>query len=109
MTDNKAKAQPSACQGEVNEEELYAQLDRIIELHKDKEGALIPILQSSQNLFGYLPDKALKRISRKLGKPYSEVAGVVGFYSYFSTTPKVSILFVFVWELPAMFVADRKY
>ncbi len=33
-------------------------------------------------------DKALKLISKKLGKPFSEVAGVVGFYSYFSTTPK---------------------
>jgi NADH:ubiquinone oxidoreductase subunit E len=30
----------------------------------------------------------LRRISMKLHKPYSEVAGVVGFYSYFSTIAK---------------------
>lgn len=74
--------------GEVDEEQLYPQLYHIIETWKGKKGALIPVLQSAQNLFGYLPEKALKIISAYLKVPYSEVAGVVGFYSYFSTTPK---------------------
>jgi NADH:ubiquinone oxidoreductase subunit E len=30
----------------------------------------------------------LKKISLALGKPYSEVAGVVGFYSFFTTVPR---------------------
>ncbi|MBN1115836.1 MAG: NAD(P)H-dependent oxidoreductase subunit E [Bacteroidales bacterium] len=77
-----------SCNETVNEDLLYDQLDEIIEMHRGKEGALIPILQSAQNLFGYLPEAALKQISRKLHKPYSEVAGVVGFYSYFSTVAK---------------------
>ena len=76
------------CGNEVNEEELYQQLASILNMQKDMPGSLIPILQSAQNLFGYLPEKALKLISTELGKPYSEVAGVVGFYSFFSTTPK---------------------
>jgi NADH:ubiquinone oxidoreductase subunit E len=88
MADDKANVRSCNCQGEVNEEELYPQLDLIIQSHHDKQGALIPVLQATQNLFGYLPDKALKIISKRLGKPFSEVAGVVGFYSYFSTTPK---------------------
>lgn len=74
--------------GDSTEENLYPQLDAIIDNLKNEPGALIPVLQATQNLFGYLPEKALKVISRKLGKPYSEVAGVVGFYSYFSTNPK---------------------
>ncbi|MBN1952211.1 MAG: NAD(P)H-dependent oxidoreductase subunit E [Bacteroidales bacterium] len=82
------KSKVCSCQGEVNEESLYPQLDDIIKSQKGKEGALIPILQATQNLFGYLPEKALKLISKETGKPFSEVAGVVGFYSYFSTTPK---------------------
>jgi NADH:ubiquinone oxidoreductase subunit E len=77
-----------SCNEAIDEEQLYEQLDEIIEMHRGKEGALIPILQSTQNLFGYLPEAALKTISRKLHKPYSEVAGVVGFYSYFSTVAK---------------------
>ena len=88
MSDNKVKVHSGNHQCETNEEDLYPQLDLIIQSHKDKQGALIPILQATQNLFGYLPDKALKTISKSLGKPFSEVAGVVGFYSYFSTTPK---------------------
>jgi len=77
-----------ACATEVNEEELLKQLDGILEDYQGKPGALIPVLQITQTIFGYLPEIALKKISHKLNKPYSEVAGVVGFYSFFSTTPR---------------------
>jgi hypothetical protein len=56
--------------------------------YKGKPGALIPVLQLAQGIFGYLPEVALKHIALKMGKPYSEVAGVVGFYSFFSTVPR---------------------
>ncbi len=88
MSKETTKIQSSCCGGESNEEALYSQLENIVGAQKEKPGALIPVLQATQNLFGYLPEKALKIISRELNKPYSEVAGVVGFYSYFSTTPK---------------------
>jgi len=55
----------------------------VIAGYKDKPGALIPVLQLAQGIFGYLPEVALKHVALKLGKPYSEVAGVVGFYSFF--------------------------
>lgn len=51
-------------------------------------GCLIPILQDAQEIFGYLPQPVLREISRKLNKRYSEIAGVVGFYSFFSTVPR---------------------
>jgi NADH:ubiquinone oxidoreductase subunit E len=73
---------------EVSEQELFARLDEIIEEYKTKPGALIPVLQIAQSIFGYLPEEALKRIGRGLNKSYSEVAGVVGFYSFFSTVPR---------------------
>ena len=88
MNEPSEKEQACSCHDEQNEDQLYEQLDSIIDLHKDKPGNLIPVLQSTQSLFGYLPDRALRTISRQLKKPFSEVAGVVGFYSYFSTTPK---------------------
>ncbi len=56
--------------------------------YKGKPGALIPVLQIAQGIFGYLPEVAMKRIALGLGKSYSEVAGVVGFYSFFSTVPR---------------------
>jgi len=56
--------------------------------NRDQRGGLIPILQEAQHLFGYLPVAVLKEISLKLDKPYSEVAGVVSFYSFFTTVPR---------------------
>jgi NADH:ubiquinone oxidoreductase subunit E len=76
------------CVEEVDERELLARLDEILLDYRDKPGALIPVLQIAQSIFGYLPESALKRISLGLNKSYSEVAGVVGFYSFFSTVPR---------------------
>jgi NADH:ubiquinone oxidoreductase subunit E len=77
------------CQCEqVPESELLRRLDEVLKDYQDKPGALIPVLQITQGIFGYLPESALKRIAKGLGKSYSEVAGVVGFYSFFSTVPR---------------------
>jgi NADH:ubiquinone oxidoreductase subunit E len=77
----------AACR-EASEEELLAQLDDVLRDYQHVPGALIPVLQIAQGIFGYLPQAALKRISLALNKPYSEVAGVVGFYSFFNTVPR---------------------
>ncbi|MDD5134462.1 MAG: NAD(P)H-dependent oxidoreductase subunit E [Phycisphaerae bacterium] len=76
------------CQSKLSEEDMLKQLDGILDDYKQTNGALIPVLQIAQNMFGYLPEAVLKQISLKLKKPYSEVAGVVGFYSFFSTVPR---------------------
>lgn len=75
------------CQ-EATEEELLARLDEVLEEYRGQPGALIPVLQIAQAMFGYLPAEALKRTSLALGKSLSEVAGVVSFYSFFSTVPR---------------------
>ncbi len=84
-TDEKAQC---TCGSEVSEEELLTRLDEVLTEYRDKPGALIPVLQIAQGLFGYLPEVALKRIALGLNKSYSEVAGVVSFYSFFSTKPR---------------------
>lgn len=73
---------------EATEEELLARLDEVLNDYRHVRGALIPVLQITQAMFGYLPEAALKKIALGLGKPYSEVAGVVGFYSFFTTVPR---------------------
>ena len=80
-------AQCAACQ-EATEEERLAQLDDVLEQYRGEPGALIPVLQIAQAVFGYLPETALRKISVALDKSYSEVAGVVGFYSFFTTVPR---------------------
>ncbi|WP_020611345.1 NADH-quinone oxidoreductase subunit NuoE family protein [Sediminispirochaeta bajacaliforniensis] len=72
----------------LTQKEMIDQTNAIIDSFLDTRGALIPVLQNAQNLFGYLDQEVLKQISRRLRIPYSEVAGVVGFYSYFSTVPR---------------------
>ena len=76
------------CGMEGDSESLYEELDTVLEEYKSRQGGLIPVLQIAQGLFGYLPENVLRRIAKGMEKPYSEVAGVVGFYSFFSTQPR---------------------
>ncbi len=78
----------ACCCGGATEDELMPRLDEIIDQYLPVDGALVPVLQSAQNLFGYLPRRVLEHISRRLKIPYSQVTGVVSFYSFFSTTPQ---------------------
>ncbi len=87
MTEPKSELKSCECNQE-HDDELYDRLKIIVQSQRTVPGALIPVLQTTQNLFGYLPERALRIISKELKVPYSEVAGVVGFYSYFSTKPK---------------------
>ncbi len=76
------------CEKELSEEELLKEYDKVLDNYIGKEGSLIPVLQIAQKLFGYLPEEVLKRVSVKLDIPFSEVAGVLSFYSFFSTFPR---------------------
>ena len=67
---------------------LVAALDDYMRQHAGDDGVLIPTLQKAQEMFGYVPPVVLRRIARTLRVPFSEVAGVVSFYSYFSTVPR---------------------
>ncbi|MDD4890725.1 MAG: NAD(P)H-dependent oxidoreductase subunit E, partial [Phycisphaerae bacterium] len=80
---------PAACGCKpADEAVLLARLDDVLLEYRDKPGGLIPVLQIAQGIFGHLPQVAIKRISLGMNKSYSEVAGVVGFYSFFSTQPR---------------------
>jgi NADH-quinone oxidoreductase E subunit len=50
-------------------------------------GALIPLLQSAQNTYGYVSEKAIDYISHVTGIPAAEIYGVVTFYAQFRTRP----------------------
>ena len=51
------------------------------------EGALIPLLQSAQDTYGYVPEKAIHYISHVTGIPAAEIYGVITFYAQFRTKP----------------------
>ncbi len=77
-----------ACGGQATEAELGARLDQVLAEYRGKPGALIPVLQIAQGIYGYLPESVLKKVALAMGKSYSEVAGVVSFYAFFSTHPR---------------------
>ena len=51
------------------------------------KSSLIPLLQDVQNLYGYLPEDALKDISSFVEIPLSRVYGVATFYNQFRLAP----------------------
>ena len=48
---------------------------------------LIPLLQDVQEIYGYLPEDALKEIANHISIPFSSVYGVATFYNQFRLTP----------------------
>ncbi len=65
-------------------EPLLAVLDR----YKDAEGALIAVLQDTQEAYGYLPKKAVEVIAKALRLSPAQVYAVATFYAQFTTTPR---------------------
>ena len=68
--------------------EQEAQLMKVIEEYKGQGGALMPVLQKAQEIYGYLPEEVQQMVSDGLGVSMSEIYGVVTFYSQFTLNPK---------------------
>ena len=68
--------------------EQEAQLMQVIEEHKADKGALMPVMQKAQDIYGYLPIEVQTMIAKGLGVSLEEVYGVATFYSQFSLYPK---------------------
>jgi NADH:ubiquinone oxidoreductase subunit E len=67
---------------------MEAELERVIDDYRRKPGSLIPVLQRAQEIVGYLPPVAQKKISKGLNIPEAEVHSVVSFYSFFTMKPR---------------------
>ena len=69
-------------------QEQEQQLLELIQANKEEKGALMPILQGAQEIYGYLPIEVQQIVAEKMGMSLEEVYGVVSFYSQFSLNPK---------------------
>ena len=67
------------------------QLDAVIAAHKGMPGALTPVLQQAQEIYGYLPIEVQRMIALKMNVSIEEVYGVSTFYSQFVLNPKGEI------------------
>jgi NADH:ubiquinone oxidoreductase subunit E len=58
-------------------------MDPVFERYQGQEGALIPILQRAQGIYGYLPPEVLHSVAGRLDVALGKVYGVATFYSQF--------------------------
>lgn len=64
------------------------QLDEILARYLGVDGALIPVLQEVQQLYGYLSKDVVEYVAERLMIPVSQIYGVITFYSQFHLNPR---------------------
>ncbi len=67
--------------------EIYQAVDQIIQLRGRSADAVIPILQSIQQKYNFLPEDALKYVCKKTDITPGQIIGVASFYSQFRMRP----------------------
>ena len=68
----------------AQEEQLLA----VIEKYRGTKGAMMPIMQEAQGIYGYLPVEVQTIIADKTGVSLEEIYGIASFYSQFVLNPK---------------------
>ncbi len=64
-----------------------ALMDPLIEKYKTRKGNLIPLLQGTQEIYGYIPHEAFLKLNRETGLKLNEMYGVATFYAQFRLSP----------------------
>lgn len=60
----------------------------LLKKNKGKSGNIMPVLQKTEEIFGYIPEACIKHVSKTLDLPESKIYGIITFYSQFSLTPR---------------------
>lgn len=63
-------------------------LDELLAKYRGQSGTLIPLLQGTQELYGFVPGEAMAIIAQEVGQPLSAVFGVATFYAQFRLVPR---------------------
>ena len=72
----------------LNVAEQKSIIDQAIAENKDRQGAVMLVLNDVQGRIGHVSPSMQSYIARKLNVPYGQVHGVVTFYSFFKTQPR---------------------
>ncbi|MBN1642991.1 MAG: NADH-quinone oxidoreductase subunit NuoE [Anaerolineae bacterium] len=68
----------------MEEQELdLSPLYDVLAEYREQRGAVIPVLQKAQEIYGWLPNQVLQAIAKGMNVPLSQIYGVVTFYSQF--------------------------
>ena len=61
---------------------------KAIERYRKKKGALIPLLQDIQAIYGYVPRESIELVSKKLSIYPVNIYGILTFYAQFYLEPR---------------------
>jgi NADH-quinone oxidoreductase subunit E len=64
-----------------------ALLNPLIEKYRNRKGNLIPLLQGTQDIYGFIPRVAFEKIAAETGLSLSNMYGVATFYAQFRLSP----------------------
>lgn len=67
---------------------MEEQLNSVFASYKGSKNELIPVLQDVQEELGFLPEEAMRAVSRFVKVPESKVFGVATFYARFHLKPR---------------------
>lgn len=66
----------------------HSTLASILDGRRSQPHQLIEVLQDVQEHYGYVPEEAMREISKELGMPLTDVYSVASFYKAFSLKPR---------------------
>jgi bidirectional [NiFe] hydrogenase diaphorase subunit len=78
----------SSGQQELMDDPRIKQVDRTLKRFQYQQDALIEVLHTAQETFGYLDEDVLTYVAHQLKLPLSWVYGVATFYHFFSLKPQ---------------------
>jgi NADH-quinone oxidoreductase subunit E len=84
MRINRVKTEPIA---KPDLEVDFRLMDNLLQKYAGKSGSLIPLLQGTQQLYGYIPTKAFQLIADATGVETADIYGVATFYAQFRLKP----------------------
>ena len=69
-------------------DEQVAKFDAVLAENKNCPDNVMGVLQKTQGIFGYIPEKTVAMIADSLKLAESKIYGIISFYSQFTLTPK---------------------
>lgn len=72
----------------VKLEEPYAEVEKVVKKHRNRNGPLMPILQEINAMFNYFPENTLRYVAQEMNYPLAHLYRIATFYSAFSITPR---------------------
>ncbi len=69
------------------EEVDLSKMDKLILKYKNKKGNMIPLLQGTQEIYGFIPSVAFHKLAQETGLHLSDMYGVASFYAQFRLQP----------------------